>query len=65
MNAEHADAMMLYCAAFSKATGITSARMTGIDRYGVDVSANSPEGPRPLRLAFVKPINTRRKCAPR
>jgi len=58
MNADHADAMVLYCQAFSRATAITSARMTGIDRYGFEMSANTAEGPRPIRLAFAKPVTT-------
>ena len=58
MNADHADAMVLYCKAFSRATEITSASMTGVDRYGFDMSAMTPNGPRPVRLAFRKPVST-------
>ena len=58
MNADHADAMVLYCQAFSKATEITSASMTGIDRYGFEMSMKTPDGPRPVRLAFAKPVST-------
>jgi hypothetical protein len=58
MNADHADAMVLYCKAFSKATDVTSASMTGIDRYGFEMSAKTKEGPRPVRLAFAKPVDT-------
>jgi hypothetical protein len=58
MNADHADAMALYCKAFSRATEITSARMTGVDRYGFDMSAMTPQGPRPVRLAFATPVST-------
>ena len=58
MNADHADAMVLYCKAFSKATEITSARMTGIDRYGFEMSAKTSEGLRPVRLAFASPVST-------
>ncbi len=58
MNADHADAMVLYCKAFSRATEITSASMTGVDRYGFDMSAMTPKGPRPVRLAFGKPVST-------
>ena len=58
MNADHADAMVLYCKAFSKATDITAARMTGVDRYGFEMSAKTPQGPRPIRLAFAKPVST-------
>ena len=58
MNADHADAVVLYCKAFSKATDITSAKMTGVDRYGFDMSAKTPVGPRPVRVAFAKPVST-------
>jgi putative heme iron utilization protein len=58
MNADHADALVLYCKAFSKATDITSASMTGIDRYGFEMSAKTSEGLRPIRLAFARPIST-------
>jgi hypothetical protein len=58
MNADHADAMVLYCRAFSKATEIASASMTGIDRYGFEMSAKTSDGPRPVRLAFPRPVTT-------
>src|SRR5260221_8152108 len=58
MNAGHADAMELYCKAFSKATDISAATMTGIDRYGFEMSARTKEGPRPVRLAFAQPVST-------
>jgi len=58
MNADHADALVLYCRAFSKATDVATARMTGIDRYGFEMSAMTSEGPRPVRLAFAEPVHT-------
>ena len=58
MNDDHADGMVLYCKAFSKATDITAASMTGVDRYGFEMSAVTPEGPRPVRLAFPEPVGT-------
>ena len=58
MNADHADAMVLYCKAFSKATEISAAIMTGVDRYGFEMSAKTKEGPRPVRLAFAVPVGT-------
>lgn len=58
MNTDHAEAMPLYCKAFSKATAITAATMTGIDRYGFEMSAITGEGPRPVRLAFTNPVKT-------
>ena len=50
--------MVHYCKPFSKATEITSATMTGIDRYGFEMSAKTNEGPRPIRLAFAGPVST-------
>jgi putative heme iron utilization protein len=50
--------MVLYCKAFSKASDIISAKMTGVDRYGFDLSARTPEGARPVRVAFAKPVST-------
>ena len=58
MNDDHADAMVLYCKAFSKATDITAASMTGVDRYGFEMSAVTADGPRPVRLAFADPVGT-------
>ena len=50
--------MVLYCQAFSKATEISAAIMTGVDRYGFEMSAKTKEGPRPVRLAFAVPVST-------
>ena len=58
MNADHADALVLYCKAFSKAVDTSAASMTGIDRYGFEMSAITPAGPRPIRLPFAGPIST-------
>jgi putative heme iron utilization protein len=58
MNADHSDAIVLYCRAFSKATEITSATMTSVDRYGFEMSAMTPDGPRPVRLAFDRTVST-------
>jgi heme iron utilization protein len=58
MNADHAEALVLYCRAFSKARDVSSATMTGIDRYGFEMSARTAEGPRPVRLAFPRAVAT-------
>ena len=50
--------MVLCCKAFSRATEISAARMTGVDRYGFDMSVVTPVGPRPVRLAFGEPVST-------
>ena len=58
MNADHADALVSYCRAFSRATDTKSATMTGVDRYGFEMSAETARGPRPIRLAFSQEIAT-------
>ncbi len=58
MNADHGDAMVLYCRVFSKATDATAVTMTSVDRYGFEMSADTAKGPRPVRLAFSAPIST-------
>src|SRR6185295_12058456 len=58
MNTDHADAMVLYCKAFSRATDVTAATMTGVDRYGFEMSAKTARGPRPVRVAFAEPVAT-------
>jgi putative heme iron utilization protein len=58
MNADHADALVLYCKAFSRATDVSAASMTNVDRYGFEMSVKTAEGPRPVRLAFAAPVST-------
>jgi putative heme iron utilization protein len=59
MNADHADALALYCRAFSKAVDTRAATMTSVDRYGFEMSAQTAAGPRPIRLAFANPISNK------
>jgi hypothetical protein len=56
MNDDHAAALQAYCLAFSKATKVEVATMVGIDRYGFEMSAETPDGPRPIRVAFDAPL---------
>lgn len=58
MNTDHADAMVGYCRAFSKAVDAKAAVMTGVDRYGFEMSAETEKGWWPIRLAFSRPIET-------
>jgi putative heme iron utilization protein len=52
MNEDHADALVLYCKAMSKAADTSEAVMTGIDRYGFEMLATTESGKKPIRLAF-------------
>ena len=58
MNDDHGDAMVDYCRVLSRATDTKSATMTAVDRYGFEMSALTEDGPRPIRLAFSKPISS-------
>ena len=58
MNDDHADAMILYAHAFTRASDATDVVMTGIDRYGFEMSVATPSGRRPARLAFSSEITT-------
>jgi heme oxygenase (biliverdin-IX-beta and delta-forming) len=56
MNQDHADALPLYCRAFSNLEGISQVSMTGIDRLGFEMSVTTPSGTQTLRLPFSAPI---------
>ena len=58
MNADHLDAMVLMCRAFSRAKNADDVSMTGIDRYGFEMSVVTDEGPRPVRLAFSEQVTS-------
>ena len=58
MNEDHTDAMVLYCKMFTKASDTTEATMVGVDRYGFEMSAQTEEGPRPIRLAFSSAVTS-------
>jgi putative heme iron utilization protein len=57
MNADHADALVLYCRAFAGLEA-DAATMTGIDRLGFRVRAKVGEGLRGLRLGFPEEVRT-------
>lgn len=55
MNEDHADALRMVCEAFSRSGPVPEATMTGVDRYGFEMSARTEQGPRPIRVAFSQP----------
>ena len=58
MNGDHADAVLAYARGLGRVHGATAATMTAVDRYGFELQATTPEGPRALRLAFDAPVST-------
>ena len=64
MNDDHADALVTYCLAFSTATEVASAKMTLIDRYGFEMSAETEFGRRPIRVAFDNALDSTDEVRP-
>lgn len=58
MNDDHAQNLLDYCRAFTRASDASAAQMTSIDRYGFEMSVETAKGPRPVRLAFAQQIAT-------
>ncbi len=57
MNADHAESQLLYCRELLGLTDTTSASMSGVDRYGFDMVAVSPDHRRAVRLGFPEPCD--------
>lgn len=58
MNDDHADALVAYARAFTRADDADDAVMMGVDRYGFELSVATAKGRRPARIAFIEPIAT-------
>jgi len=58
MNDDHAQALVAYARAFTRATDAEHAVMTGVDRYGFEMSVRTDRGMRPARLAFESEVTT-------
>jgi len=56
MNEDHADAMALYCQVLAQRAEVTAATMTAVDRYGFEMSGQTPDGPIRIRLAYPSPV---------
>ncbi len=52
MNADHADAQVLFCRHFAARPDTTEATMSAVDRYGFEMIAVSPAGRAAVRLEF-------------
>jgi len=58
MNQDHGAAMLVYAKAWAGLADATEAKMLGVDRYGVDLSVVTEEGPRVARVGFAAPATT-------
>jgi heme iron utilization protein len=58
MNADHADAQVLYCRYLAGYEDTTAATMSAVDRYGFEMIAEGPAGRTAVRLGFPAPCTT-------
>jgi putative heme iron utilization protein len=58
MNADHADAQILFCRHFLGRPDTTDATMSAVDRYGFEMIAVSPNGRAAVRLGFPQQCTT-------
>jgi putative heme iron utilization protein len=59
INGEHTDNLIEYLRAFADVHDATDARMTGVDRDGFDIDAQTPGGPRAVRIPWPQPLERR------
>ncbi|MDP7383082.1 MAG: DUF2470 domain-containing protein, partial [Acidimicrobiales bacterium] len=64
MNDDHRDANLLYVQVLAGLDDATDAKMVGIDRYGVTLTADTPAGPRMARLPFANPLTDSDQARP-
>lgn len=58
MNADHADAQVLFCQRLLGRADTVSATMSAVDRYGFEMIAVGPTGRAAVRLGFPQPCDT-------
>ena len=58
MNGDHGDAVLAYAKVLAGLPDASSATMTAIDRYGFELAAITPRGPRAARFAFDEPVSS-------
>jgi heme oxygenase (biliverdin-IX-beta and delta-forming) len=58
MNADHAEAQVLFCRHLLSQPDTTAATMSGVDRYGFEMIAVSPSGRAAVRLGFTGECTT-------
>lgn len=58
MNDDHADAVLAYARALAGLPEASAATMSAVDRYGFELAATTPSGPKAARVAFDAPVAT-------
>ncbi|MDC3960229.1 HugZ family pyridoxamine 5'-phosphate oxidase [Polyangium jinanense] len=62
MNDDHASSILAYARKLAGIAEATSAQMTAVDRYGIEMAVETPSGERRVRLAFDTEIRTREEA---
>jgi heme iron utilization protein len=57
LNDDHADALLAIAQALGGYPDATSARCTGLDRRGIDLTVHTPRGRAPARVGFPEPLD--------
>lgn len=57
LNADHADALLAMARALGGYPDALAARCSAIDRYGLNLSIETPRGHAPSRVGFAEPVN--------
>ncbi len=65
LNDDHADALLAIARALCGHPDADSARCTGLDRRGIDLTVQTPRGRAPARVAFPTPLDEPASCGPR
>ena len=58
MNTDHADSLTLLCTYLAGLEQVDEATLKAVDRYGLELSARTPAGPRFVRLGFAAPAHS-------
>lgn len=58
MNADHAEAQVLFCRHLAGHADTTAATMSAVDRYGFEMVAQGPAGRAAVRMGFPEPCTT-------
>jgi putative heme iron utilization protein len=56
MNHDHADDLLVVARALAGYPEATGARAERVDRYGLDLRVEAPDGPTAVRVEFAEPI---------
>ena len=62
MNDDHADSVLAYARGLAGIADATGARLSDVDRYGIEMVVTSPAGERRVRVAFEAEVRTREEA---